>query len=147
MRKEGKQAKPDRAGNCEQSRLSVRLTSLRKRGVLFRWQRIILNGKVCGHPFDSTCILASASINDLQSAENGETSMLASVLLADGESLAGGIAFAAAFMSIAAYLISVQWRKARQAQVEADLKREMIAKGMSADEIQKVLNMSGPPVD
>jgi hypothetical protein len=69
------------------------------------------------------------------------------VLLADSEPLAGAIAFSAICLSIAAYFISVQCRKAKQAQVEGDLKREMIAKGMSAEEIQRVLNMSGPVVD
>ena len=69
------------------------------------------------------------------------------ILLADGESIAGGIAVSAICVSIAAYFISVQWRKAKQTQVEADLKREMIAKGMSAEEIQRVLNTTGPTAD
>ena len=73
--------------------------------------------------------------------------MTSLLLLADSEPLAGAFAFSAICLSIAAYFISVQWRKAKQAQVEADLKREMIAKGLSADEIQRVLNMSGPVVD
>jgi hypothetical protein len=35
--------------------------------------------------------------------------------------------------------LAVQWRKARQAEFECDLKREMIGRGMSADDILKVL--------
>ena len=38
--------------------------------------------------------------------------------------------------------VAVQWRKARQAGLEADLKREMIQQGWSADEIVKVLAAS-----
>lgn len=38
--------------------------------------------------------------------------------------------------------IAVQWRKARQAELEAALKKEMLQRGMSADEIVKVLEAS-----
>ncbi len=36
----------------------------------------------------------------------------------------------------------IQWKRVRQAQIEADLKKEMIERGMSADEIVKVLQAS-----
>jgi hypothetical protein len=35
--------------------------------------------------------------------------------------------------------VAVQWRKVRQATLEAELKRDMIQQGMSADDIVKVL--------
>jgi|SRR6516162_840144 hypothetical protein len=38
--------------------------------------------------------------------------------------------------------IAVQWRKARQVEVEAALKKEMIERGMSADDVVKVLGAS-----
>ena len=60
------------------------------------------------------------------------------------ETLGASVGFAALCVSIAAYYISVEWRKARQAQIEADLKREMIQKGLPADEIERVLKASGP---
>jgi hypothetical protein len=43
--------------------------------------------------------------------------------------------------------VAVQWRKAREAGLEADLKREMIQHGMSADEIVKVLGASAASPD
>jgi hypothetical protein len=67
------------------------------------------------------------------------------VLLGQGEALGGGIGFAALCISVAAYSIAVEWRKVRQAQMEADLKREMIQKGLSADEIERLLKASAPP--
>jgi hypothetical protein len=48
------------------------------------------------------------------------------VLFGDSEALAGDIGFATLCVTVAAYYISVDWRKARQAQIEADLRREMI---------------------
>jgi hypothetical protein len=38
--------------------------------------------------------------------------------------------------------IAVQWRKARQVEVEAALKKEMIERGMTADDVVKVLRAS-----
>src|SRR5262249_24201082 len=38
--------------------------------------------------------------------------------------------------------IAVQWRKARQVEVEGALKKEMLERGMSADDIVKVLGAS-----
>ena len=38
--------------------------------------------------------------------------------------------------------IAVQWRKARQVEVECALKREMVERGMTADDILKVLGAS-----
>ena len=48
---------------------------------------------------------------------------------------------------MAAFYISVEWRKARQTQIEAELKREMVQKGLPAEEIERVLKASGPPRD
>ena len=39
--------------------------------------------------------------------------------------------------------IAVQWRKARQAELSAALKKEMIERGMSAQDIQMVIRASG----
>jgi hypothetical protein len=60
------------------------------------------------------------------------------------ETFGASIGFAALCISVAAFYISVEWRKARHAQIEADLKREMIQKGLPADEIDRVLKASGP---
>jgi hypothetical protein len=55
--------------------------------------------------------------------------------------------FVAVALCAAAFGIAVQWRKARQAEVEAALKQEMIQRGMSADEITRVLQATAldPP--
>jgi hypothetical protein len=53
----------------------------------------------------------------------------------------------AMFFSIAVVAVgctvAVQWRKARQAELETALKREMLQMGMSADDIVKVLGATG----
>jgi hypothetical protein len=74
----------------------------------------------------------------------GEMAMPGLILLGQGESVGAGIGFGLLCVSISAYYISVEWRKARQAQIEADLKREMLQKGMPASEIERVLKASGP---
>lgn len=66
------------------------------------------------------------------------------ILFAAEDTIGAGIAVAGIAIALAAYFISVQWRKTRQAQMEADLKREMVQKGLSADDMEKVLKMSGP---
>jgi hypothetical protein len=43
--------------------------------------------------------------------------------------------------------VAVQWRKARQTEVECALKKEMVERGMSADDILKVLAGSSTPPD
>jgi hypothetical protein len=67
------------------------------------------------------------------------------VLIAESASIGAGIAFASLFVSVAAYWIAVEWRKAREALVEADLKRELVAKGLSAEDVERVLKAAGPP--
>jgi hypothetical protein len=67
------------------------------------------------------------------------------VLLGQGDTLGGGIAIAGLSVAVAACFIAVQWRKVRHAQMEAELKREMIQKGLPADEIERVLKASTPP--
>jgi hypothetical protein len=67
------------------------------------------------------------------------------VLLGEGATLGAGIAFAGLCVSVAAYFISLEWRKARHAQIEADLKREMVQKGLPADEIERVLKATARP--
>ncbi len=52
-----------------------------------------------------------------------------------------GGAVCSAFTSVA-----VQRRKARQAEVEAGLKSQMIERGMSADEIERVLQAGKRPI-
>jgi hypothetical protein len=69
-----------------------------------------------------------------------------SALLGSGDEMIGvGIGFAALCVSMAAYYITVEWRKARQAQLDADLKREMIQKGMAAEDVGRVLKAASPP--
>jgi hypothetical protein len=41
--------------------------------------------------------------------------------------------------------VAVQWRKARQAEVEAGLKAQMIERGMSAEEIERVIQSGNRP--
>lgn len=71
--------------------------------------------------------------------------MPGSVLLADSEAIGGAIAFCVLCVCVAAYYCVVEWRKARVAQIEADLKREMVQKGLPADEIERVLKAAAPP--
>jgi hypothetical protein len=71
--------------------------------------------------------------------------MVGLVLLGASDDFGPGIAWAALFVSVAAYYIAVEWRKARQAQIEADLKRDMIQKGLPPDEIERVLKAPAPP--
>ena len=53
------------------------------------------------------------------------------------------------FMTITGVVstISYYWSKVRRAEIEAALKQEMIQRGMSADEIEKVLAASGKKTD
>jgi hypothetical protein len=39
-------------------------------------------------------------------------------------------------------IISTQWRKARQAELETALKQDMLSRGFSAEEIERVLKSS-----
>jgi hypothetical protein len=71
--------------------------------------------------------------------------MPAPVLFADGEAIGGSIAFCVLCISLAVYYCVVEWRKARVAQIEAELKREMVHKGLPADEIERVLKAAAPP--
>ncbi len=50
-------------------------------------------------------------------------------------------------LSISGYYIAVEWRKARQAKIEADLKSELVQKGLSAEEIARVVKISALPRD
>jgi surface antigen len=52
------------------------------------------------------------------------------------------IVFASLTITAVVSTIAVQWRKVRQAEVEASLKQDMIQRGLSADDIQKVLGAS-----
>ena len=66
------------------------------------------------------------------------------ILFAESESLAAAAGFAVLCVSMAAYYITVEWRKARQTQIEVDLKREMVQKGLPADDIERILKASAP---
>jgi hypothetical protein len=57
-------------------------------------------------------------------------------LIEDAAPMIVGIAVC---ICIAIAVIAVQWRKMRQAEVDAALKQEMIQRGMSANEIATVL--------
>jgi hypothetical protein len=50
--------------------------------------------------------------------------------------------FSVMCVSIAAYYIAAEWFKTQQVKIEVDLKREMIQKGLSTDEIERVLKSS-----
>ena len=72
--------------------------------------------------------------------------MTAPVVLAiEAEAWAGGLAFAVLCISVAAYYIVAEWRRAREAKIETDLKREMVQKSLSADEIERILKATTPP--
>jgi hypothetical protein len=53
------------------------------------------------------------------------------------------LAFGTTAIVILGVTIAVQWRKVRQAEHDARLKEQMIQRGFSADEIEKVIN-AGP---
>jgi Tfp pilus assembly protein PilN len=59
------------------------------------------------------------------------------------------LGMAAMFICVAVITVgctlSVQWRKARQTEFECVLKKEMIERGMSADDILKVLQATSIP--
>jgi len=57
-------------------------------------------------------------------------------LLEDAGHIIGTIAVC---ICVAIVIIAVQWRKMRQAEIDAALKQEMIQRGMSANEIATVL--------
>ena len=71
------------------------------------------------------------------------------ILASDGEAIAGsiaaGIGFAALCISIAGYYCVCEWRRAQEARIDADLKRDLAAKGMSAEDIERVLKTTTPP--
>jgi hypothetical protein len=69
------------------------------------------------------------------------------VLLAEGEGVGAGIGFAGLCISVAAYLVALEWRKARRAQNETDLKRDMIQKGLPAEEIDRILKATARPFE
>jgi pentatricopeptide repeat protein len=50
------------------------------------------------------------------------------------------IGFVAAALAGIGCTIAVQWRKARQAEVDGALKQEMVQRGMSADDIVRVIH-------
>ena len=51
------------------------------------------------------------------------------------------MAIAGAIIAVTA-VIAVQWRKVRQADFDASLKNDMLNRGMSADEIERVVKAS-----
>jgi hypothetical protein len=53
------------------------------------------------------------------------------------------IAVVCGMLGTAISVIAKQWRKAREAEIEASLKAELIKQGRSAEEIEKVLRASG----
>ena len=73
-----------------------------------------------------------------------ESVMPGLIVLAEGEAIASAVGFAALCVSVAVSYSVVEWRKARQAQIEADMKREMIQKGLPADDIERVSKASTP---
>ena len=59
--------------------------------------------------------------------------------------LGTGIMFICAAVIAVGCTIAVQWRKARQTEVECALKQEMIERGMSADDILRVIAATSSP--
>jgi Tfp pilus assembly protein PilN len=56
----------------------------------------------------------------------------------------GGIFVGGPLIAITA-IVSEQWRKARQRQLDHELKAELIAQGRSADEIERILSATSSP--
>ena len=71
--------------------------------------------------------------------------MISPVLLGDTDAIGVGIGFGLFCISISAYYIAAEWRRAREAQVEAELKRDLANKGLSAEDIERVLKATTPP--
>lgn len=71
-------------------------------------------------------------------------SLASGVLLADYDAIGIGLGFAALCVSMSAYYCVAEWRKVREAQLEADLKRDLVQKELSADDIERILNASAP---
>jgi hypothetical protein len=53
------------------------------------------------------------------------------------------VAIVCGMLGTAISVIAKQWRKTREAEIEASLKAELIKQGRSAEEIEKVLRVSG----
>lgn len=54
-----------------------------------------------------------------------------------------GVGFVAAV--VVGAIVAVQWRKLKTHELEADLKAEMVQRGMSADEIERVMKARFEP--
>ena len=54
------------------------------------------------------------------------------------------VAIAGAIIAVTA-IVAVQWRKVRQADFEASLKHDMLNRGMSAEDIERVIKASNTP--
>jgi pentatricopeptide repeat protein len=50
------------------------------------------------------------------------------------------VGFVAAAVAFVGWTMAVQWRKARQSEVDGALKQEMLQRGMSADDIVRVMH-------
>lgn len=75
-------------------------------------------------------------MTDLQRALGGDPELVFVTLLA-----ISGMATAIVIVTVS--VITVQWRKLRQAEDENALKQEMIDRGMTADEIVQIIRASG----
>jgi hypothetical protein len=67
------------------------------------------------------------------------------VLFGDSESLGVGIGFGLLCVSVSAYYIAAEWRRKHEAVTEANLKRDLADKGMSAEDIERILRATTPP--
>jgi len=65
--------------------------------------------------------------------------MWESLLSLPVEKLAPTIIFGGAFLVGAIGIVARTWQCVRRAEIDADLKREMLARGMSADDIVRVI--------
>ena len=62
----------------------------------------------------------------------------------NGGELIGLIAVVGAMLVAAIKVIAGSWQRTRCTEIEASLKHDMLERGMSADEIERVLKASGP---
>jgi hypothetical protein len=89
-----------------------------------------------------------ASGAHLHSSTDGAPAMHDLLASKDAMAMIGGIGFCICIAVIAiGCTIAVQWRKVRQVEIEAALKKEILDRGMSADDVIKILGASSASSD
>jgi formylglycine-generating enzyme required for sulfatase activity len=69
------------------------------------------------------------------------------VLFGDCDAIGVGIGFGLLCVSVSAYYIAAEWRRKHEEVTEADLKRDLAAKGMFAEDIERILKATTPPAN